>query len=472
MAKIYRLSGHYDAASTSRERDWFWSALVADEDALFDLGTRRTVIARIRLECRNNPWLKAFVGAFPAMIGQTNLRSITDDPAYNAIKELWWARWCTYAEPTGLTWSEVEKIVWWELLRAGEVFFVLLANGQIQLVPSEYCDHIDYNTVGRPVKYHFAKRDPERGYLIDDFVVVDAHNVIHVYEQDSCQLGRGIPWLIASLIPARDVWEVDKAKTKAIKDSNQIFGTIETAATAPTNAPFTGWASAANPTEPASGAAPADAPAEAETDRVVDLKNGSVIQLAAGESLKLQRPEYQSTDHKDFITNKLHAIGTPLGVPLELWYTGIGDTSFSGYKGIGTQWDGRRKEWARWLERALLDKIHFWRASKAIKEGDLPPAPQGKVDAINWGWRRTSVLDAEREAAAASKRIQCGISDVATELEQGGVFARDAFTVRRQTYLQLLEASTGKAVSPDTEVPMSYLLTGTLPTTSPASKTP
>ena len=188
-----------------------------------------------------------------------------------------------------------------------------------------------------------------------------------------------------------------------------------------------------------------------------------MIALEEGEKMELSRPQYQSADHEKFMVFLMHTVSTPLGLPVELWWSGIGDVNYSGFKGLGVQWNGRRKRHAAWFEQAFLNPLQLWRASKAINEGDLAVAPGGRVDNIVWGWSRTPVLDEEKEAKAALARIACGLSSIADELEKEGKDLSQELSKRRASYILGLEFSGQLEAGADSSkiiVPLVWLFNG------------
>ena len=231
-SRTVRLSAYYDAASTTREADYgFWSAPV--EEAQFTGGTRARVIARIRREIRNNPYLAGLVAKYPEAIGFSSLRSRTTDRAYNKAKELFWYRWSKRVSIDGASLRTAEKVVIQELLVAGEVFVVLLASGLVQLIPSEFCgspgdaslrapgevDGIVYGSAGTPISYRFGTwKDGSIQFTGDASELVDSRYVKHVFDRDRVRMGRGLPWLLPSIRTARDLYEITRSKTKQIKD--------------------------------------------------------------------------------------------------------------------------------------------------------------------------------------------------------------------------------------------------------------
>lgn len=474
-------SRYYDAAETdSNEVDFGAYLATLPEDFYFNTSTRAVVISRLRRHVRNNPYLAGLVNKYPEAVGTSNLRSRTSDRKYNAKKELFWFRYKKSVTNAGDSLRALERLILIELLIAGEIFLVLLANGKVQAIPSEFCgspssanplqplsggevNGITYADNGLPIGYRFGKMTS--GGLIDyaNGAVINARFVIHIFDKDRVLMGRGLPTLISCLRPAQDLYEIVRSKTKQIKDANMICGTIEKANA---DAFLAGLDAgpAGSSKEPEKPTDSAEKPTAGPI--VVELRPGTLIALEPGEKVTSLMSQYNASDYKELIMLMLHAISSPVGLPVELWFSGLGDVNYSGFKGLGTQWNARRRYVIQFLEDRYLNRLQFWRISKAANEGDLPPNPDNDDDLIDWAWRRTSVLDEEKEAKANAAKLASGQSSLADIWEQEGLYADEVFEHRRQLWIQLQIAARKLSpdVDPDTvEVPEIFLLRGLLP---------
>jgi capsid protein len=492
--KTIQLGAYYDAAATTREADYgtFFAGL--SEDYSFSGSTRSVTLGRLRREIRNNPYLAGLVNKFPEAVGFSNLRSRTSDRLYNEAKDLFWFRYAKSVTVNGDSLRSVEEIIIRELLIAGEVFIYLLANGKIQLIPSEFCasplnssplkdtsgnteiNGIIYASSGLPIGYRFGRMNSSGLLDFSNTEVVNARYIIHVYQKDRVQMGRGLPWLLASLRSAHDLYEITRSKTKQIKDANAITGTIEKVGADK----FLGGLAA-----PEADGAPetTESPAEPVTQGpvTIELRNGTLIALEPGEKVNNLMSQYHASDYKELIMLMLHAVSSPVGLPVELWFSGLGDVNYSGFKGLGTQWNGRRRYIINFLEDRYLNRLHFWRISKAAKEGDLPPNPDGDDDLIQWAWRQTAVLDEEKQRKANAAGIASGEVSLADVWEEKGQYAEEVFAARRELWIKLQVAAgliDADAYHTALEVPLAFLLRGELPGDSqppapaPAQATP
>lgn len=480
---------YYDAAASTRESDYGTFLATVAEDFYFSAHTRWIVLGRLRREIRNNPYLAGLVNKFPEAIGQSTLRSRTSSRPYNDAKDTFWFRYAKALTHSGDSLRTVEDILKRELLFAGELFLVELANGRVQLIPSEFCgspvaravpagdggrevNGLVTNAAGEITHYRFGSQGTlgAISFAAEASSLVEARHVLHVFEKDRVHMGRGLPWLLPCLRPAHDLYEITRAKTKQIKDVSSIFGTIEKLDAAKALAawaaqpPATGEneSTAEDPTAPADRDAD---PAKVEPIKI-ELRPGTFIALEPGEKLNKLTSDYQAGDYKELVMLMLHAISSPIGLPVELWFSGLGDVNYSGFKGLGTQWNARRRYIHGFLEEKFLDPLHAWRIAKAAAEGDLPANPDGDDELIDWRWRRTAILDDEKEGKANAAKLASGEISHADIWEEKGLYAEEVFAARRASWIKLLVAAGELEEGADhakVKVPLGWLLRNELP---------
>lgn len=475
-------TGYYDAASTSNYRD-FVNYLGGSEDYYFDSRTRAIALARFRREVRNNPYLAGLYETFPGAVGYGRCRARTKDREQNAILDAFWRGYSSSVTSQGDTLRALTLMRHAELLVAGEIFLIKLRSGRVQVVPSEYCgsslkptnpnevNGIIYNNAGTPLAYRFGKMQKTGIIEFSEQAssLVEARYVIHDFRRDRVQMGRGIPDLISSLAPARDLYEITTAKTKQVKDAAKLTGTIETPLGSEGLEKLGITVSDQFP-ESVTGVDPEtdtlDRPAE--ESKVIELKDGTFVQLDPGEKLELLKNQYQASDYKELIFIMLHAIASPVGLPVELWFSGLGEVNYSGFKGLGTQWNRRRRELIEDCEDRFLNPLHVWRMDKAFNEMDVEPLGDESVDdfAHKWAWQRTAVLDEERDAKTNEIKLNSGEVCLTDVWEQNGLDPDEEFEKRRQQYLKMRKAAGLSVEGEDVDaikVPFEFLLTGELP---------
>lgn len=479
-------SNFYDAAAVTREADFGRFLLSVGEDFTFSGGTRSIVIGRLRREIRNNPYLAGLVNKWPEAIGTSTLRSRTSVPAFNDLKDKRWYRFAKHITHDGDSLRTVEEIVKREDLVAGESFFVTLVNGRLQCIPSEYCGSgffgegaaaldlpagsVECNGIIRKAgiitHYRFGKMSAAGGISFTGSTLVPARFVIHVFEKDRVHMGRGIPRLISALRPAHDLYEITRAKTKQIKDVTSIFGTLEKAGAADYLRGLGAMTDSLPGSEPVAETANDAADPVTKGPVRIELKPGTFIALEPGEKLNKLTNDYQASDYKELIMILLHTISTPVGLPVELWFSGLGDVSYSGFKGLGTQWAARRRYLIGYYEEKFLDPLYEWWCLRETALGDLPANPDADDDLIDWRWRATAVLDEEKARKANQVGLISGEISLGDVWEANGLYAEEVFAGRRQLWIKMQIAA---GVLPEDSdhskviVPMGFLLRGELP---------
>jgi capsid protein len=270
-------------------------------------------------------------------------------------------------------------------------------------------------------------------------------------------MGRGLPWLLASLKPAHDLHEITRSKTKQIKDANSISGFIESERGGKEILP-----GLTDDVGPEGGDDAADA---AEKDPVVvELRPGTFVSLNPGEKITLLKSEYDASDYKELIMIMLHAVSSPVGLPVELWFSGLGDVNYSGFKGLGVQWNSRRRHVIAFKQEKCLDKLQRWQSERETLLGNLPAGYDH--DMIEWAWRQTSVLDPEKEARSNKIRLDSGENSLADIWEEKGLYAEEVFAARRELWIKLQEAAGLLKEGEGNDaviVPVEFLYRGRLP---------
>lgn len=493
-ASAYGTGGQqYDAAATATDIDYGSPRTGVLEDLHFTGSLRQIALGRFRRECRNNPYLAGLSAKYPEAVGTSSLRSRTDSPAYNAAKDLFWYRWSKHACVDGWTLRRAERVGLIEDLYAGEMFVLLLRSGQIQLLASEFCgsphggsrfgdDEINgivYDANHRPVAYRFGRltREGRVQFTGRDDELVAARHVIHDFDPDRLLLGRGLPRLLPSLHTFRSLYEITRAKTKQIKDANSLSGFIKAGAGGSAQDLLRGLYPKAAAVDDEGTATTAAETTDAAADpvgssagapEIFELRPGLFLGLNAGEEAQLMKTEYEATDYKELIMVMLHAGSSPAGLPVELWFSGLGDVNYSGFKGLGTQWRSRREDICAGRTEKFLEPLQAWRCELAELKRELPRNPDGPAGAENveWGWKRSAVLDDEKAAKSNQVALQSGEKSHADVWEENGQFPEEVLAKRRQLWIKLQVAAGQLDAAGDhaaEKVPEEFLLYNRLP---------
>jgi hypothetical protein len=482
----------YDAAAVNAERDFGFAGGMSTEDAAFTDAVRAVAIGRIRKEVRNNPYLAGLIEKLPEAIGTSSLRSRTGDREYDFAKETWWFRTSRKIGSLRQSLRTIEGIFWPEMAMCGEIFFIKLTDGRVQLVPSEFCggmrfaventdgtreiNGIGYDKNGLPSYYRFGRATIWGGisFTDGDSTIVPASKVIHVFKRDRVYMGRGLPAILPCITTARDLYEITRAKTKQIKDVTVFSGYVKKTERGTTGiAGLSGMRSYRDEENvPETSTDPADK--QNEETQILRIAPGCIPEMDAGEEIVSLMSKYEAADYKDLIMLMLHAISTPLGLPVELWFSGLGDVNYSGFKGLGAQWASRRKEYIALEEELLLNPLLEWRTEYAHVIGELPSTTLDE-DLVDWRWKRAAILDDDKQASAVAKRLASGESCIGDIWEENGSYADEELAKRRALYISGLRAAGDLGPEDDdaeVKVPLAFLFGNQIiaPTVNPEAQ--
>jgi capsid protein len=279
---------------------------------------------------------------------------------------------------------------------------------------------------------------------------------------------------LPSIQTARDLYEITRSKTKQIKDVNSIVGYVSKQQQTAGLAGLESFEGEIVPSSPAEGVAEDGDDAANKTStsaRKIELKPGTFIELEPGEKLETLMSQYQASDYKELVMLMLHAMSSPVGLPVELWFSGLGDVNYSGFKGLGVQWNARRRYIIDLLKDRGWNRLQFWRISLAKLYGEITVInPDNDEDLIDWAFKRTPVLDDEKHAKAVEVQVNSGEKTVVDFWEEDGIYAEEEFERRRQIWIAANIAAGNIDDTTDlktVKVPLEFLLKNQIPGVKP-----
>lgn len=254
---------------------------------------------------------------------------------------------------------------------------------------------VEYNQVGRVVRYHFRK--PSRnsymaGYESGEQYTIDARHIIHGYIQEWPDQSRGIPWMHASLEGAKHLEKYDEAAIVNARGSASTMAVIH----GPGSDRYEGE-------EEGEGAYAGATLEQYEAGTVKDIGDRNITQLD---------PNYPHQMYADFVKARLRSIASGLGISYHSLSNDLEGVNYSSiragvledreiFKGL-QNWFIRglcRPVHEEWLANAMLMgaiQIGRRRLSRPVDEY-LPAHYQGR----RWTW-----VDPLKDGAANQMAIK------------------------------------------------------------------
>lgn len=432
---------NYKAAEYTRFRDWSAvSSVSSGEWASLPQSERNIIIARLRYLIRNNEYCAALASTFAVHLGNSTLRSKSPDKAYNDARERLWLNWSNAAEVSGLSLAEIEGILVTELLCAGEVFFLKLSTGQIQLIPSEWVfsgsdapeneiQGIQYTATGIPTGYRIGFR--EKNGQLKPGQIVPAAQVIHLYKRERVEQLRGVPWLAAAASAIQDVAELTAAKILSVKAQSHLSAAIIKNGG---GSPFPTLADNPNTSE-----------AGVSRSRYATLQSGSLLYLEPGEDIKLLSAQYQTQDFEAFLLSRLRAIGATIGLPLELYLEGYKDSSFSSARATNLVWARKIRSVRSLIERRFLEPVSLWVTERARAVGTFKGSREFDGE-TSFNWPPVPSIDEQKETAANAEKLANGLGSYSSIYSENGLYFEDEIRTMARDAKLILEAANTEGV--------------------------
>lgn len=229
------LFAQYDATQWSSSRSWRSTPLA---DARLDLTkcSREVLQAKSRDWERNSPLYTKLADTWEQYTVGTGIQfaSASSDPVWNIAADQTWELWKSVGDlQSRFGFDNLQGIVSRGLFVDGECFILLTSSGRfprIQLIeahrcktPDErkdqegktICDGVRIDATGRPTGYWFLQND-------ESFRLVDAADVIHVFEPGRPGQYRGIPYCTAALNVLHDREDLRVLEMRAAKDAADL----------------------------------------------------------------------------------------------------------------------------------------------------------------------------------------------------------------------------------------------------------
>ena len=430
VANLPGLRARYDAAQTTDENRRHWAnADALSANAAMNPYVRRTLRNRARYEVANNGYAKGIVNTLANYVIGTGprLQMLTEDPEANRVIEREFSRWAKSVRLAHKLWTmRVSQC------ESGEVFGVLATNPHIdapiklelRLVESDQVatpwrfrddayliDGIQYDEFGNPVAYFVLKRHPgdtsffkpsQRDAGVDDFDVIPADAVVHLYRAERPGQTRGVPEITSSLSLFAMLRRYSLAVLSSAEQAALPSGVIYT-----------------------------DAPADSEAASVepmdqVEMDRGLWLTMPYGWKVGQIKAEQPTTMYGDYTSKVLNEIARPLNMPFN-----IASGNSAGYNYASGRLDHQSFFKAIRIDQShladiVLDRIfRAWINEAVLIEGLLPQSVRTLIAKAEgyphqWFWDGFEHVDPAKEANAQATRLQNHTTTLAAEFARQG----------------------------------------------------
>lgn len=376
----------YDATiSDRRRRDLPYNRKrVKSEDAYIGTTDRETLRARCLDLRRNNAIVAGIVERFADNVvgGGIWPQAKTSDPVWNQRAEEYWREWCKVCDVRQrIDMREMQRLAVQMRLLAGEVAWVLTAGGQIQPIepdriktPGKLTQDQREGVVdgfrveratGMVMGAYVLPRDAN-GAVDDsaDYNYVARENLVHLMRPFRFDQVRGVPDF-APVINALVNWgELNEATLNTAKKQAMASHVVKK--------------------DGGVGSIGARLGDQAIGDTKFEkFEDGMNYYLKPGEDvipLGSAQPGGSFIPYSEML---LRIIGAALGLPYEFLLLDFSKGSYSSSRAALLQTYRTFTSWQEWIDRAN-QRIWNWRIAKAIKAGELPPAPVDERGISQW----------------------------------------------------------------------------------------
>jgi capsid protein len=375
-----RLALGYDAGDSIRfRRDLGWDrATPRDEDSLT---SRDLTLETIRLKAadmrRNDAVIAGLCDRLASHVVGTGIlpQAKTSDRNWNKQAEAWWSEWskvCDVRQRVNL-WALCWQAVSLRPTHGG-LYLELLENGQVR--PIE-CERIRVPTEPEKAKaFPFGvKLDRGTGIVLGYWVhgrdengtfwgehqegFVPRENMVPVirpaWRPDQV---REIPDLAPVVPVMQDVHDMSLYTLNTAKAQSMVIGVLQKM-----------------------GGAGLNALPRGSTTQTVGARQtykmdwGQIYETRPGEGLDLKASPVPGATHIPYMKLNLMLASAALDLPYEFFTLDFSSADFSRMKAVLLLTNRTMRNWQRWLIDTMLQRLWNWRIAKAIKHGDLPPAP-------------------------------------------------------------------------------------------------
>jgi len=419
---------------------------VGDEDSVIGTVDRTKVRLELRYEYRNNPLARGVVDRLASYAIFTGIypQARTKKAAWNKEAEQWWRSVyvpaADYRQMAGVDLITFQKQNISERLISGDIGYILLKNGQLQPIeapriatPSKLSsdkkiiDGVRVNKSGLTLGYYVCPRKQNGGYVdLTKFKYVRRENFIHCWKQTRPDMVRGIPDLAPLINYFRDYGETDEAIRAKIK--NDAF----TWAKSKNDGPRVGMRNRGSYTLSDSGSK--------NPQRVEKVEGLRLLNMGKGEDVDGFESKTPNSEYTPYQKAYIQIMAQCLGLPYEFMMLIFTQGSFSAIRASMIHAHHAVLDWNSWNNKIFNRRVWNWRVAKAIRAGELPPAPLDDKGISEWWKVEWSLpfwqeLDTDKQTKGDLAGWKMGKESMKSIIGRGGSDRTDVFTEKAEDIL-------------------------------------
>lgn len=408
----------YDGASRGRRTaNWQASGTSANTEISGALGTLR---ARSRDLVRNNTYARqAVYRLIPNNVVGTGIRPapFLDKRSEKRIKKAWrdWAEKTTCDFDGQSTFYGLQRLVMRSVAESGEAIVRkrrIAADLPIQLQVCEG-DHLDtmktydriegggyieqgieFDRNGRKVAYWIYDVHPGENSIRSELVSrrIPASEVLHIFYKERPGQNRGVPWLVASMMKAKDIDEFEQAEIVRQKIA-ACFAAFVTD----------------------TGGDGLNGMSKQEVEQAERIEPGMIEYLPAGKQVHFANPNAKE-GYEEFMRQSTRAVASGIGVTYEGMTGDLSNVNFSSGRMGWLEFQRTVNDWQDMIVNQLCEGVWAWFNEGLLMTGRI----REEIDA-DWTKPRREMIDPVKETKAEVAKVKAGMKSWSEMVrEQGG----------------------------------------------------
>ena len=443
------LAAGYDGATDSRYRTWqaYNRSTELDEDSLLGPYDRGKMQLEGRDMFRNHPVVRGAVNRLVdyAVAGGIWPQARTSDEAWNKEAEDWWRQvyvpTCDYRQHPGVDFTTFQGMNISERMLVGGLGYIMLANGQLQPIelarvktPQLYAkdkmvvEGVRKTPGGLIAGYYVCDRNDSGAVGEKGHKYVKRENFIYCWQPTRPDMVKPVAELAPILRHLRDLDDTDNDIRGKIKLDAKHWAISKKEAGGAVNDRLRGAysntdASTTNPQK---------------AEKVEGLRR---INALPNEDLVPFESKTPNQHYVEYVEHQLRIVAQALGMPYEFLLMVFTAGSYSAQRAAMLHAHHAILQWVKWNNKLFNKRVWNWRVAKAIKRGDLPPAPSVKNSngvevsewwKVEWSEPPWHQIDRDKEAKGEVAEYKMGKTSLKSIIATTGRDRDDVFAEKAE----------------------------------------